>query len=106
MVVRRRQHRGPDRQFVVEVEGVLALVVQLRLQPRLVAAAGTPHGHTYRWVDDLVWHTVDFAVGGAEGLVSVDDVRYRRHQRVDVTWPGQPGGERNVVDRARSIDAV
>ncbi len=35
-----------------------------------------------------------------------NDVTHRRDQRVDVPRSGQLGGERDVVDRARPVDAV
>ena len=105
VVLRCAQHGSPDRPVVFQVEAEPALGVELTLEPFVAVPAGPAHRHRFARIDDLVRRAVDLAIGGAQDLVPVDDIVDRGDERVGVAGTGESRGERDVVDRVRSVDA-
>ena len=80
-----------------------ALDLELFLQPLFAVARCASHRQFGDRADDLVGNPVVVDVSGAQDFVTRDHVADRGDQRVDVPRPGQPGGERDVVHRARPV---
>ena len=100
----RREHRGPDRPLVLQVEAVPPFGRQLGVQPLLADAARPPDRDRRAGVDDLVRRTVDLPVGGAQDLVPVHHIGDRRDEGLRVVRSAQARSERNVVDRVGAVD--
>ena len=83
-----------------EVQDLGAFAVQLTRQPGIDVAAVRAVARrtgTRRRVHDLVWHTVDLAVGGPEDLMPGHNVGDGRQGGVDVPGATQFGRERDMV---------